>query len=83
MPRRLDSKDRLVGTVLLHLKYDEALTVMDGLANQAVIETIVFRDGWIKSEGAADASDTYQEVGRQLHKQNWGEDAQDTHPASD
>lgn len=64
--------DKISGTYLLHLTDDEALTVMDALANH--VESLY---GWPSSdyhnnEGAADPMDTYQEVSRQLHKQDWG-----------
>lgn len=64
--------NKIAGTYILHLTDDEALTVMDALANHVEAPDKFPCIDYTSSEGAADPMDTYQEVSRQLHKQDWG-----------
>lgn len=61
-------------THILHLTEDQSLTVIDALANQvSIFDRYVRFDDWVVSEGSADPMDVYQEVCRQLAKQEWSE----------
>lgn len=65
-------------TVTLILTYAQATTVMDALANLVHIkggDVVVPAEDLVDSgEHAAEAMGTYQDVARQLHDQNWGEE---------
>ena len=71
----LNSKDRLAGTFILHVSDQDALIVMNALAE--LTHTIVEGYATYNEEAftAEDINDVYQEVGRQLFNQDWGKDA--------